>query len=97
MDHQIDHKDFNREIHEIPAVAPAVAALWRGKQKLWRGEHEPRKLSGEMLFKQNFCSWNRSIRVVRVFRGSPNPCAYLSIRGFKNPVYSVHSVKTIHS
>ena len=45
-----ESKDFNREIHEIPAVAPAVAALWRGKQKLWRGEHEPRKLSGGNAF-----------------------------------------------
>jgi hypothetical protein len=41
----------NREPREIPAVAPAVAALWRGKQKLWRAEHEPRKVSGEPKLK----------------------------------------------
>jgi hypothetical protein len=46
-------------------------------------------LSGEMHFRQSFCSHNRNLRVLiasgaaTVFRGSPYPCASASIRAFR--------------
>jgi hypothetical protein len=54
---------------KYPPSLPPSLRFGAASRSYGAASTNPESFRGEMLFRQNFCSWNRNIRVARVFRG----------------------------